>query len=158
MTPLFSLGLETGYTYLDNNETRLRADDFNRPVEYFTVKSSHLITLNAVFGFNIHPDISFNLFAGPAWLNTHYIDTDIANRVTRTAPDNFQLTGDTGVEADWQFSKNWAAGIRYDYIFNAGTRTVATRGSVNTVMPFPTTASTDTSLFSFTIRCAVPRT
>lgn len=159
-----SFGAETGYTYIHVDHTHLKSDVVigTSPVtvEHFTNKSYGLITLNAVLGLMLQNNFTLNLFVGPAWLNTKYIDNDFFDRFKVTTSNAFQITADAGMEADWYFMPNWIAGMRFDYIFDTKNRTVSRAGSTTAIdgIPLlkPATARSGLTLFSLTLRYAIP--
>ncbi len=159
----FFVGAETGYMFMNVNQTRPRANivisNTIQPwVENFSTKSVGLGLLNLVAGFHLAPNVRFNIFIGPAWLSTNYVANDFANQVSFAVNNEYQRTYDVGSEVDWQFGKNWSAGMRYDYLGRTSTRTVSTIGSTGTALLQPLTAQTYVDIFSFTIRYLIPNT
>src|SRR5262249_11264933 len=139
--PLYSgttLGLETGYAYFNVDHTHLKADTVVNgtspvTVEYFTTRSKGFILLNLVFGMWLQPNLNLNVFGGPAWLNNKYIDNDVIDGFTPSTAKTYQLTADAGMELDWYFSPFFAAGMRFDYIFDTGNRTISNAGSTTAI-------------------------
>jgi len=159
--PCFGFGVETGYVYLNQDTTRLRADDLLPSpvdVENFTTKSQGLILLNFIARWKPAPNISFNFFGGPAWLNTQYIDNDFYDHAVSKAPSTYQLTADLGVEGDWDFAPDWSVGARYDYILNTDKRTIATTGSFGDRLYFNEVAKSGSTIVSATLRYLIPGT
>lgn len=161
LSPCFSWGAETGYVYLGINQTRQRSDNVPTAnaavnVENFTTKSTGVVLLNAVLQYHITPCVLFNIFAGPAWLNTQYIANDYATPATRTTSSDYQLTADAGVEAEWKFSRCLSASMRFDYIFDTNSRTVSTTGSLGDPLNRNMTAKSGAVLSSATLRYVFP--
>ena len=163
-TSLLTLGVETGYVYLDTDKTRLRSDNvpidpraaFN--VENFTTQSKGLILLNLVARFKLASNLIFNVFAGPAWLDTKYNAYDFADDVSRSVGSIYQQTVDTGAEADWYFAEHWSAGMRFDYIYDTRFRVISTIGALGGPQVYPTIAKSNSTLVSLTLRYCLPRT
>lgn len=159
----FFVGAETGYMFMNVNQTRPRSNivitNTIQPwVESFSTKSVGLGLLNLVVGLHLAPNVRFNAFIGPAWLSTNYVANDFANQVSIGINNEYQRTYDVGSEVDWQFGKNWSAGMRYDYLGRTSVRTVSTIGSTGTQLLQPLTAQTYVDIFSFNIRYLIPNT
>lgn len=128
--PCISFGSEAVYLFLNENETRLRADNLeNFPVEYFTTRSDGIGIADFVLRFNVTPTLDLNIFGGPAWLSTYYKDNDFANGFSRETTHGYQFTADIGVSSEWNFCQNWLVGMRFDYIFDTRNQNIATIGS-----------------------------
>lgn len=163
-SPCISLGAEAGYVYINENETRLRADELNPSpvdVENFTTKSNGVVLLNLVGRFNVAPMTRLSLFAGPAWLNTEYIADDFADNISRSASNRFTITADAGAEVVWNFFEgcdDWSLGLRCDYIFNTKNRDVATTGANGEALLVNNTAKSRATIVSATVSYMIPGT
>lgn len=158
----FFVGAETGYMFMNVNQTRPRANLLVGPtqpwIENFSTKSVGLGLLNLVLGFHLAPNVRFNAFIGPAWLSTNYVANAFISNFSVGINNEYQRTYDVGSEVDWQFGKNWSAGMRYDYIGRTSIRTVSSVGTSGTALLQPMTAATYVDIFSFNIRYLVPGT
>lgn len=161
----FSAGIEWSYTYWHINNVTLRADDnfasnattSALSVENFRTKSQGVVALNAVIRAMLTPTVSFNIFGGPAWLNTKYIDYDFHDDFRRATRSRYQLTGVTGVEADWQFCKDMLAGLRFDYFFQTDSRLISNYGSNHAPLLVKLRAKTrSTPMYSLNVRYSLP--
>lgn len=162
----FLIGAEAGYSYWGIDYSRLRADD-NFPgasvssapgtdVDTFKTKSKGVVLLNAVLAMQLDNQLRFNIFAGPAWLNTQYIENDLIHGVSKSAGSSYQITADTGAEAEWSFCTNWSASMRFDYIYDTSYRTISKTGSNGLPLLFTDKAKSGASLYSFTLRYLFP--
>lgn len=157
--PCYQMGLETGYLWIQQDTTRLRSDALfpsSINVEDFTTRSNGLALLNFIFRIGIAPQFNFSIFGGPAWLDTAYRENDFFDHISNSTGHEFQLTADFGMETDWNFYPGWSAGMRFDYIFDTGNRTVATRGALGTPLRVKATASSGALLVTGTIRYVMP--
>lgn len=152
----FSLGGELGYLYLNHDNTVTRANNLfvgvPRVVETFTTKSNGVVLMNIVGRAAIADSVNFQIFGGPAWLSTSYSANDIQNGIVRSTGMKYQLTGDLGAEAEWVYNPNWSVSMRYDYIFNTSSRTVATTGSLGDALYFANTAESNLTVASLVLR------
>jgi hypothetical protein len=159
--PKVSLGIESGYIYIDEDVSRIYVNDIlPNPfdVESFATKSHGLILLNAVFRYVVAPNTSLAIYGGPAWLNTKYIADDFHDGVTRKTENSFEPTAAAGAEVDWSLMQNWQAGLRFDYVFNTDKRTVATTGSTGGPLNFNKTAKSGLTMYTFSLRYIIPGT
>lgn len=159
----FFLGLESGYVFLGANQDRKRADDVQFPgiaswVERFGTKSEGVVLLNFIAGYQIVPCVKFSIFAGPAWLNTKYTANAFVDGVTISTHGSYQITADLGAEVDYDFMKNWSAGMRYDYIFETKSRTVSSVGTFGDLLIHPLRAKSYLNMFTFNVRYLIPCT
>ncbi len=163
----FSAGVEWTYTYWHINNNTLRADNTFQsadgtlvgavPVENFRTKSQGIVALNAVIRAMLAPTVSFNVFGGPAWVNTKYIAFDFHDDFRRATRSRYQLTGVTGVEADWQFCKDMSAGLRFDYFFQTNSRLISNYGSNHAPLLVKMRAKTrSTPMYSLNVRYSLP--
>lgn len=155
----FSIGIEMAYLYINQDLTAPRADDLflgvPRTVETFKTESKGVGIINAVGRVSLTPDVNFQVFAGPAWLNTKYAANDIQNGVTIATGSQYQLTADIGAEAEWYFTPDWSVSMRYDYILNTPTQTVATRGALGDALLVNNTAESNVTIASLVLRYAI---
>lgn len=153
----FGMGIEGGYTYLSHNKKVIRANDVltaytARDIETFQTSSKGFIFGNFMLHYRPAPVVGFSVFGGPAWLDTAYADRDIFTGIINRAGHKYKITTNVGAEVDVYFKSCWSIGLRYDYLFDTKSRTVANASSIGAPLIHNTTAKSGLTAITATFR------